>query len=76
MHESLYVLEMSKKIEKTAACEIRAVVRFLNAKGTTAAEIYSQICDVYGEGAMSDLMVRRWVGHCSTGMSYQTRRTF
>ena len=53
--------EMSKQIKKTATCEIRAVIRFLNAKGTTAAEIRHQICDVYGEGAMSDSMVRRWV---------------
>ena len=30
-------------------------------RGTTAAEIHRQICDVYGEGAMSDSMVRRWV---------------
>ena len=52
---------MSKEIETTAVCEIRAVIRFLNAKGTTAAEIHRQICDVYGEGAMSGSMVRRWV---------------
>ena len=45
----LQASEMSK-IETTATCEIRAVIRFLNARGTTAAEIHHQICDVYGEG--------------------------
>lgn len=52
---------MSKKIETPAACEIRSVIRFLNARGTKPVEIYRQICDVYGEEAMSDSMVRRWV---------------
>ena len=59
--------EMSKHIKTTAACEIRSVIRFLNARGTTAAEIHRQICDVYGEGAMSDSMVRRWVRLFSEG---------
>lgn len=52
---------MSKKIETPATCEIRSVIRFLNARGTKPVEIYRQICDVYGEEAMSDSMVRRWV---------------
>ena len=52
---------MFKKIENPAACEMRSVIRFLNAKNMTPAEIHRQLCDVYGEHAMSSSMVRRWV---------------
>jgi len=52
---------MFKKIENTAACEMRSVIRFLNAKNMTPAEIHRQRCDVYGEYATSSSMVRRWV---------------
>jgi hypothetical protein len=52
---------MFKKIENPAACEMRSVIRFLNAKNMKPAEIHLQLCDVYGEHAMSSLMVWRWV---------------
>lgn len=42
-------------------CEIRSVIHFLNVRGTKPAEIHRQVWDVYGEKAMSDSMVRRWV---------------
>jgi hypothetical protein len=45
------------KIENPASCDIRSVIKFLNAKNVHPAEIYRQ---VYGENAMSDGMVRRW----------------
>jgi transposase len=51
------------KIEKPAACEMRPVIRFLNARNMKPADIQCQICEVYGEHAVSDLMVRIWVGH-------------
>ena len=50
--------EISKQIETTAGSKIRAIIRFFNAKGTIAVEIHRQICDVYGEGGMSDSIVR------------------
>ena len=50
-----------KKIENPAACEMWSVNRFLNAKNIKLAEIYRQLCDVYGEHAMSSSMVRRWL---------------
>jgi hypothetical protein len=34
------------------------VIKFLNAKNVRPAEIYLQVCEVYGENAMSDGMVR------------------
>ena len=40
---------------------MRPVIRFLNAKNMTLAEIQRQLCDVYGEHAVSSSMVRRWV---------------
>jgi len=52
---------MFKKIENPAACEMRSVSRFLNAKNMTPAKIHRQLCDVYGKHAMSSSMVRRWV---------------
>jgi len=52
---------MFKKIENSAVCEMRSVIRFLNAENMTPAEIHSQLCDVYGAHAMSSSMVRRWV---------------
>ena len=52
---------MFKKIKNPAACEMQSVIRFLNAKNMKLAEIHRQLCDVYGEHAMSSLMVWRWV---------------
>jgi hypothetical protein len=42
---------MFKKIENPAACEMRSVIRFLNAKNMKLAEIHCELCDVYGEHA-------------------------
>jgi len=52
---------MFKKIEGAADCEIRSVIRFLNAGNVLPSEIHHQICQVYGDNAMSDGMVRKWV---------------
>ena len=51
---------MFKTIEGAADCEIRRVIRFLNAGNVLPSEILHQICQVYGENAMSDGMVRKW----------------
>ena len=40
---------------------MRSVSLFLNAKNIKPAEIHHQLCDVYGEHAMSSSLVRRWV---------------
>jgi len=52
---------MFKKIEGAANCEIRSVIRFLNARNVQPSEIHQQICQVYGDNAMSDGMVRKRV---------------
>jgi len=59
MHRAVFI--MFKKIENLAACEMRPVIRFLKAKNIKQAEIHHQLCDVYGEHAMSSSMVQRWV---------------
>ena len=52
---------MFQTIEGAADCEIRSVIRFLNARTVLPIEIHHQICQVYGDNAMSDGMVRKWV---------------
>jgi len=52
---------MFKTIEGAADCEIRSVIRFLNARNVLPSEIHHQICLVYGDNAMSDGVVRKWV---------------
>ncbi|GFG28900.1 hypothetical protein Cfor_04398 [Coptotermes formosanus] len=58
---------MAKRIENPADSEIRAVIRFLQAKNIQPADIHRQVCEVYGEGAMSDSMVRRWCTQYESG---------
>jgi len=52
---------MFKTIEGAAYSEIRSIIRFLNARNVLLSEIHHQICQVYGDNAMSDGMVRKWV---------------
>jgi len=52
---------MFKTIEGADDCEIRSVIRFLKARNVLPSEIHHQICQVYGDNAMSDGMVRKWV---------------
>ena len=52
---------MFKTIEGAADCEIRSLIRFLNARNVLPSEIHHQISQVYGDNAMSDGMVRKWV---------------
>ena len=52
---------MFKTIEGAADCAIRPLIRFLNTRNVLPSDIYHQICQVYGDNAMSDGMVRKWV---------------
>jgi len=52
---------MFKTIEGTSDCEIWSVIRFLNARNVLLSEIHHQFSQVYGDNAMSDGMVRKWV---------------
>ena len=52
---------MFKTTEGAADREKRSVICFLNARNVLPTEIHHQICQVYGDNAMSDGMVRKWV---------------
>ena len=52
-------LNMFKTIEGAVDCEIRSVIRFLNARNVRPKEIHHQICQVHGDNAMSDGTVRK-----------------
>ena len=52
---------MFKTIEGIADCEIWSVIRFLNARSVLPSEIHHQICQVYGDNAMSDDIARKCV---------------
>jgi hypothetical protein len=58
---------MSMKIENPSSCEIRSVIKYLNAKNVRPAEIYRKVSEVYRENAMSDGMVTRWCRMFSEG---------
>ena len=60
-------LNMFKTIEGAADCEIRSVICFLNARIVLPSEIHHQICQVYGDNAMTDGMVRKWVRMINEG---------
>ena len=44
---------MFETIEGATDCEIRSVIRFLNARNVLPSEIHHQICHVYGDNAMN-----------------------
>jgi len=52
---------MFKTTERAADCEMRSVIRFLNSRNVLPSEIRHLISQVYGDNAMSDGMVRKWV---------------
>ena len=58
---------MFKITDGAANCEMRFVIRFLNARNVLPSEIHHQICQVYGNNAMSDGMVRKWVPMLNEG---------
>ena len=45
--------EMAALIQSPAKCEVRSVIRFLNAKGERPAKIHKQIVAVYGNVVIS-----------------------
>ena len=52
---------MFETIEGAANFEIRSVICFLKARSVLPSEIHHQTFQVYGDNAMSDGMVRKWV---------------
>lgn len=58
---------MELPLESVRDCEIRAVIRFLCAKGENGAQIHRNLTSVYGERCMSLQMVRKWVEQFKNG---------
>ncbi|GBM69716.1 hypothetical protein AVEN_88221-1 [Araneus ventricosus] len=58
---------MLKTIADPADCEVRSVIRFLNAKNVKPAEIHRQLVEIYGENVMTDGIVRKWVRQFNDG---------
>ena len=46
---------------------MRAVIRFLHAEGSNAAEIHRRMSNVYGAHFMSDSKVRQWCRNFEAG---------
>jgi transposase len=47
-------------IDYPASCEIRAVIRYLQAKNMSSAEILRELCVVYSRNVTSEGTVRQW----------------
>jgi hypothetical protein len=58
---------MAVSIQNPTKCEVRTVIRFLHAKGETAAEIHRQLLSVYGEDVMNRQNVARWCREFEAG---------
>ena len=58
--------EMAAPIQSPAKCEVRSVIRFLNAKGERPAEIHKQIIVVCGN-VMNRQNVTKWCREFSEG---------
>ncbi|GBO34485.1 hypothetical protein AVEN_95017-1 [Araneus ventricosus] len=58
---------MFKTIADPADCEVRSVLRFLNAKKVKPAEMQRQLVEIYGENVMTDGMVSKWVRQFNDG---------
>ena len=60
---------MATPIENWSKSEIRAVVRFLHAKGKNPTEIHSELTSVYGKDVMSKTGVYQWCSMFEAGRS-------
>ncbi|GBN61860.1 hypothetical protein AVEN_52338-1 [Araneus ventricosus] len=54
-------------ISDDADCEVRSVIRLLNAKKVKPVEMHRQLVEIYGENVMTDGMVRKWVRQFNDG---------
>jgi len=62
------MFEMAAPIQSPAKCEMRSIIRFLNAKDERPAEIHKQIVAVYGN-VMNRQHVTKWCSEFSEGSS-------
>ena len=60
------MFEMAAPIQSPAKCEVRSVIRFLNAKSEGPAEIHKQIVAIYSN-VMNRQNVNKWCREFSEG---------
>ena len=60
------MFEMAAPIQSPAKCEVRSVIRFLNAKGERPVEIHKHVVAVYGN-VMNRQNVTKWCREFSEG---------
>jgi hypothetical protein len=60
---------MAVSIQNPAKCEVRAVIRFLHAKGENAAEIHHHLVSVYSEDVTKRQNVAKWCCEFEAGRS-------
>jgi hypothetical protein len=60
---------MAVSIQNPAKCEVRGVIRFLHAKGETAAEIHRQLVSVDGKDVMNRQKIAKWCHEFEAGRS-------
>ena len=58
---------MEFSLAAPARCEVRAVIRFLNAKDLQPIEIHRQLTEVYGESCMDVKNLRKWCREFTAG---------
>lgn len=59
---------MDNTIDSPAKCELRSVIRFLQAEGLTAAKIHRRMSQTFYENVMSDSVVSRWYRKFKCGL--------
>ncbi|KAJ4426467.1 hypothetical protein ANN_27281 [Periplaneta americana] len=60
---------MNDVIDNPADCEVRSVIRFLNARHLKPAEIYRQLKEVYGDTVMNEINVKKWCEMFNNGQT-------
>ncbi|UYV81055.1 hypothetical protein LAZ67_19002666 [Cordylochernes scorpioides] len=63
----LAAFAMELPLSSPAKCELRSVIRFLNAKNNSPVEIHRQLVEVYGEKCMDIKNVRKWCREFNEG---------
>ncbi|UYV70165.1 hypothetical protein LAZ67_7002045 [Cordylochernes scorpioides] len=58
---------MELPLSSPAKCELRSVIRFLNAKNNSPVEIHRQLVEVYGDKCMDIKNVRKWCREFNEG---------
>jgi transposase len=63
------MFKMAVSIQNPINCEVRAVIRFLHAKGETAIKIHCELVSVYGEDIVNRQHVTKWCREFEAGRS-------